>query len=222
MTDQNSKKKRRDAILWTAAAIAAVVGGGIWLYEEYIEEYYIFPRWGEVEPDSIYRSGDPAPYTALEVYRENGIDRVIMLSRYVPDLLHHRKSKQATEQLGADFVPIPMPGDGAASAEKYARAIELMHESRQKGEQVLVHCAAGTNRTGGVVAAYELLVEGLPADQVYRHMKRYNFNPHENEKLLPFLNSNMKRIAELLVERGVIERVPESIPRIGPASAKPS
>lgn len=79
---------------------------------------------------------------------------------------------------------------------------------------MLVHCDAGVQRTSGVIAAYQLLMEKKDAASVVDEMIRYGWNPKGNTALLPYLNSNMKELATLLRQMGVIDSVPSPLPQV--------
>ena len=96
------------------------------------------------------------------------------------------------------------------------RAIGAIARARRAGVPVLVHCAAGTSRAGAVTALYLLLVEGRSADDAYRELARFGEGSLLESPLLPFLNQNLRFIAEGLARDGVIERVPEPLPVLGP------
>jgi hypothetical protein len=90
-----------------------------------------------------------------------------------------------------------------------------MARARREGRAVLVHCAAGVRRSAAAVALYELLVDGEPAEAAWRELDRFG-SPAEESALLPYLNANMRRIAEELVALGVIDRVPHPLPVLKP------
>jgi hypothetical protein len=71
-------------------------------------------------------------------------------------------------------------------------------------------------RVGGVTAVYRLLVEKKNPQFVLDEMKHYGFNPKKAVRLLPYLNSNMKDLAVLLKQKGVIDNIPSPLPQIGP------
>jgi protein tyrosine phosphatase (PTP) superfamily phosphohydrolase (DUF442 family) len=135
---------------------------------------------------------------------------------YDPERESHRAEKEAVEALGIERLHFPMRGDGTGKLSRLADAIAAVHEARRAGETVLVHCSAGSRRSAAVVSMYQLLVEGRPVDDVYRELDRYGARPVAQSPLLPYLNSNLRELAEQLVERGVIERVPDPLPLLRP------
>src|SRR5262249_30794903 len=96
----------------------------------------------------------------------------------------------------------------------YARAVSAVAEAARQGKPVLVHCAAGTQRTGGVVALYRLLVQGKTPEFAFAEMREYKYDPHYSPHLLNYLNEHIAEIAADLVQDGTIERVPDPLPRL--------
>jgi len=78
----------------------------------------------------------------------------------------------------------------------------------------LVHCAAGTQRTGGVVACYRLLFENANPDDVVEELKHYEWDPKGDMELIHYLNTHLPEIARRLAERGVLDRIPPRIPKL--------
>ena len=83
-----------------------------------------------------------------------------------------------------------------------------------------MQCASGSRRSGGVVALYLLLVEGRTPEEAYGELDRFGRTPVAESPLLEYLNLHMGEIAELLVERKVIERVPRPLPLLRPPPQK--
>jgi protein tyrosine phosphatase len=107
-----------------------------------------------------------------------------------------------------------MGGNGVGDIGDYAKAVAAIYQAQKENKPVLVRCAAGAHRTGGVIAAYRLLIQHKDADSVRAEMMQYGFEPGENTTLRVFLNDNMMKIAEEMKKMGVIEKVPSSIPAI--------
>jgi protein tyrosine/serine phosphatase len=169
-----------------------------------------------VEPGFLYRSGQISPRLIRGVLADLGIGRVVWLLHYDASEASHRAEKEAIESLGVERLHFPLRGDGTGKAKRYADAIAAVAEAKRAGIPVLVHCAAGARRSAGVVALYRLLVEGASPELAYRELDRFGSRPVAESRLLPYLNENMREIAERLVERGAIERVPRPLPLLRP------
>jgi protein tyrosine phosphatase (PTP) superfamily phosphohydrolase (DUF442 family) len=191
--------------------VVAVIGGAIWLWEEVLEDRIIPKRWGVVEQGAVYRSGQLSSALVERTLRDNGIEVVVSLRPDEPDNKDHEAEQRAVEKLGIEWLVFPLRGDGTGDVANYAAAVAAMVEAKREGKPVVVHCAAGAYRAGGVVAAYRLLVEGADPDDVYAEMLDYDYDP-DDENPPAYLNEHLGEIAARLVEMGAIEKAPDPIP----------
>ncbi len=130
---------------------------------------------------------------------------------------------RAITELGIRGLRFPMDGDGTGELEAVAAAVTALHRSMVRGEPVLVHCAAGVQRTGHVLSAWLLLVVGAAPDAVHEYMARFGWDPERSRAWPEQLNRRMPALAQLLRERGVISAVPGSLPWLPVApAAEPS
>lgn len=204
-------RKSVGRLFLTIGVIVAVIGGGIWLWEDVLEDRLIPKRFGVVVPGSIYRSGQLSPTLIRKTLARHEIDLVVHLGVHDPLNKAHVAEQAAVESLGIERRLFPLRGDGTGDIDNYAQAIAAIVEARDAGQRVLVHCAAGSYRTGGVIASYRMLLEGMPPDEAWAEMEQYSWN--SDIPILPeYLNSHMAQLTEKLVQLGVIERVPEPLP----------
>lgn len=201
---------RRRTILIVVLLIAAV-GGGIWLWEEVLEDRLVPKRLGTVEQGRIYRSGQLHPALVERTLRDLGIEVIVDLD---PDDTPAAAAELvAADKLGIEINLFPLIGDGTGDIEQYALAIQRIASAQQAQQPVLVHCAAGTYRTGGVVAMYRVLVEGWTPERAKAEMFEYDLK-RKDTRIMVYLNEHMRTLAQRLVELGVIDAVPEPLPRI--------
>jgi protein-tyrosine phosphatase len=194
----------------------ATVAALVLIWEEIVKYRVIAKRWGVVVPGRIYRSGQISKWVLPRKLQEHGIEVVVDLTNIVPDDIHQQAEIATLKRLGIEHHRFRLTGDGSGDIQNYANAIGMLAECEQAGRPVLVHCAAGAQRTGGVVAAYRVLVRGeLPRD-AYAELSRYGWKAHKDQRLLTYLNGHMRELAQLLVERGVIDSVPDPLPVVGP------
>ncbi len=213
-------EKRPNHVL-RAVIVVAVIGLGIWIWDA--NKYRIFPkRFGVVEQGRIYRSGQIHADLVEKTLRKHGIQVVVSLVGPDVNDINQKAELAAVEKLGLEFNRYPLRGDGTGDLENYVKAIEAMIAAKKANEPMLVHCAAGAQRTGGAVAFYRLLVEGREPDAVYRELRRYDWRDKPGHGLLPYLNENMQAMAERLLEQGIIEEIPTPLPRLkGKHSTEP-
>jgi protein tyrosine/serine phosphatase len=179
-----------------------------------VEERLIAKRWGVVVPGRVYRSGQISRHLVEEMLRSHQIATVIDLNGFNRHNADQQVELAVAEYLEIDHHRFALAGDGTGSLDKYADAIAHITRSEHESKPILVHCGAGSNRTGGVIAAYRLLVRGDSVEQVQRELEAYDCTPATNDKLVPFLNGNLREIAVRLVERGCIARVPDPLPQL--------
>ncbi len=169
-------------------------------------------NFGVVEAGRLYRSGQMSRWQVEKTLKANGIKVIVALSGHGGHAADLAAEQQAVADLGIERTVYPLGGDGTGQIEQYARAITAIDAAEKAGKPVLVHCIAGAQRTGGVIATYEMLVEHRPVEEAYAQMRQYGHDPHDNPHLIDYLNAHMGELAQKLVDRKVIDRVPDPLP----------
>lgn len=198
---------------WICSVSAALIFvARVTAYAEF--KYQLFPRrLGTVVEGKFYRSGQIDQSLIGGVLDDLGIERVILLHGFNPDDPDHHAEMAAIEQRGIEYRRFEMSGNGQGSVEQYAEVVALLAEASRDDVVTLVHCGAGTQRTGGTVAAYRLLVEQADPKAVTREAMKYDWDPHDESSVwAAFLNQNMGSIAQNLVDRGILDSVPDPLP----------
>jgi protein tyrosine/serine phosphatase len=207
----------RKALLIGALAVAVLAGIGGSLWGLVLRERFVPKQFGVVVPGAVYRSGQISLYLIANVIDRYHIGTIIDLNGLEPRFAAHQEAEMAAAKAhGAAHYRFPLRGDGTGQIERFADAVETLVESERRGVPVLVHCAAGTNRTGTCVSFYRLLVRQDPPAQVYHELVAYGSDPRLDHEPLEYINSHLKQMAELLVQRHVLDRVPETTPVLHP------
>ena len=212
-----SKRRRLTKVrLWIGCAVllTALIAAGVYVWEAILEDRFIPKRWGVVEPNSIYRSGQLSPALIKKTLTEHNISVVVNLTSEVPGDNDQEAERRAIDELAIEMFRYPLRGNGTGHIENYAKAIAAIANARKRGKRVLVHCAAGTQRTGGVVACYRVLVQGKPASFAYNELLQYDWRDTTDQVLLRYINKHMAELAQMLKQMGVIQQVPDPIPII--------
>jgi protein tyrosine/serine phosphatase len=210
----HSKSKRKRYLFFVLAIL--LVAGSVWLWEEVLEDRIIPKRFGVVEQGQIYRSGQLHKALVEKTLRKYKIAKIVDLTGAVPGDQNQQAEIRATQDLGIERVELHLKGDGTGDIRHYVEAIAFIHDAVHQNKPVLVHCAAGAQRTGGVIAAYRMLVQKKPPSEVQHEMTNYGWRATNNPALPQYLNNNMGRLAEMLVAKGVLDEVPEPLPQLGP------
>lgn len=173
----------------------------------------IVPKnFGVVEQGCIYRSGQISESLIEDVLSKHDIGVVVTLSRDKMEQSFTAAEVEAGERLGVTRLSYPLAGNGTGDLTQYANAVEAIENARKSGTPILVHCYAGTQRTGGAIAFWRVLVQGRPANEAFAEMQRYGHDPADNPDLIPYMNKHMGTLAMMLVDRNVIPAMPDRLP----------
>jgi predicted protein tyrosine phosphatase len=193
--------------------VIVLLAGAIWAWEGAIKDRIIPKRFGVVKKGEIYRSGQLSRSLVRKTLVKHEIGVIVSLSGDSRGDVDKDAERQAAAELGIERLILPLRGNGTGDINNYARAIAAICKAQKEHKPVLVHCSAGVQRTGGVIATYRLLVEKRDVSFVLAEMMRYGWNPKRNTALLPYLNSHMAELAGLLHQMDVIDHIPASLPQ---------
>lgn len=205
---------RRPIVVLCVISLALLLAGAASLALPAVHRR-IWPRnFGWVQPQ-LARSGQIHSAIIEETLRDNGIEVIVDLTGGPhPSVPHQAAELAAIDRLGIEGRRYKLLGDGTGDPQHYIAALDAILTARREGRTVLVHCAAGAYRTGGVVAMYRLLVDRWPADRIRAEMQRYGWRPRDEDKLIPYLNAHMDDIAAELARRGLIDPPTAPLPRL--------
>lgn len=183
-------------------------------------KYQLVPkRFGVVEQNKIFRSGRIAPHLIRKTLQKHGIKVIIDLTDPEPDNPSCQAEQEAVSRLGITYFNFPLCGAGTGNITNYAKAISAIKQANDENKPVLVHCAAGVQRTGGVIASYRLLVEKQTPATAFSELVRYGWKSRKDKILLEYLNDHMVELNSLLQNMQVIQKEKKEkrpMPRIAP------
>ncbi|HET6325830.1 MAG TPA: tyrosine-protein phosphatase [Planctomycetaceae bacterium] len=209
------RRKLLRAFALTTVALAVIVAV-IALWSLVLRDRFVVKRFGTVVPGKVYRSGQISRFLIGDVIERNGLGTIIDLNGLDPNDADQRAEVEASQEKGVRHLRFPLRGDATGPIDRYAGAVQAMVESELQGRPVLVHCAAGAQRTGACISFYRLLIRHDPAEDVYRELVSYGWDPKANQVLLDYVNGHMHELAKLLVERHVLDREPDPLPFLHP------
>ena len=176
-----------------------------------------FPRkWGVVVEGRLYRSGRIDAGLVEDALKDHAIAVVVDLAAGEPENADVRAEREAARRLGIRVVEVRgLEGDGTGDVAGYVTAVTEMARAAP-GKAVLVHCTAGSERTGVAVALYRMLVEGWDGVRAYDEYLGYRRHPPTDDHLVRFVNEHVADVASRLAAAGVLGRVPSPLPSFGP------
>ena len=120
---------------------------------------------------------------------------IVDLTSADPNNPDKQAEKQAASELNIKVLRFTMSGNGTGDINDYAAAITAIANAEKQNLPVLVHCTAGAQRTGGVIAAYRLLVQKIDPNIVEDEIEKYGCDIDDRPVLRSFLNDNMAEFA---------------------------
>ena len=201
----------RSTSFWIGCSLATIsIAAGLWTYV--LRDRLIVKRWGVVKPGVVFRSGQISRYLIMPTLQEHRIKHIICMTSPDSQDVDQQVELAAAQELGIDYQFLPLNGRGIGKVEHFTGAVAALAKNAKQGEPVLIHCHAGAQRTGGVVAAYRLLIEGRSPEFVFGELRRYGWNPKRDQVLIDFVNAHLKDAATELVAAGCLEKVPQPLP----------
>jgi protein tyrosine/serine phosphatase len=195
-------KHRFPKWLLIAIAVAAVAVGLLIAWNNGLKTVFKPKKWGVVEAGKLYRSGQISERLIRPTLTKNHIGLVIDMS--VEDTPDARAEREAVKELNIQRVTLPLRGNGVGDPERYVTALSMIIEAERKHCPVLVHCQAGTERTGGVIAVYRILVDGMSEEKAFAEARSYGHSDRENPHLVPFIEEHLKEWKTELTKRHLV------------------
>jgi protein tyrosine phosphatase (PTP) superfamily phosphohydrolase (DUF442 family) len=205
---------RRRPLALVAILIIAVLVAVFWKDIERLPRRFVPRNLGVVEDGRLYRSGQIHRSLLPGVLRDRSIESVVCLT-YDPGQPDFDAEERIVRDAGAEFLGLRgLSGDGVGDIALYVEALQRMKQRLDEGKTVLVHCSAGSERTGALIYFWRTLVRGVAPIDAWQEVLSYGHDDRDNPKLRPYINANLSTLANILVERGVIARVPDPLPLV--------
>jgi protein tyrosine phosphatase (PTP) superfamily phosphohydrolase (DUF442 family) len=124
-------------------------------------------NFGQVD-ERLSRGAQPE-LTAFAALKARGVNTVVRLNGEG----EKPPEQKQVESLGMRFVYLPWSSDGLPSHEQIVTFLALLHDDPKAN--VFVHCRAGADRTGVMVALYRLEFDHWTAPQAVAEMKQFHY-----------------------------------------------
>jgi tyrosine-protein phosphatase SIW14 len=144
-------------------------------------------NFGQVS-NTLFRGAQPSTdgYTPLH---NMGVSIIVNFRDEASEIA---TEKRQVESAGMKYVGIPWNGHNQPSNSQVAQFLELVRANPDA--RIFVHCKAGADRTGVMVAAYRIALEHKAVADAVAEMHRY----HYKWFFLPHLERYVKSLPQLL------------------------
>lgn len=182
-------KPRSSRLPLVLIVLGILAGGGAIGWHKVVRHYFVARNFGVVEDGAVYRSGRIKPIMVRKLHERYGIATIIDLGAYAPGSEEDLAEQAVAEELGMTRHSFHLVGDGTGDPNGYVQAVRLMADPAN--QPVLVHCAAGAQRTGTAVILYRHLVQGRPIAETIPEAIEHKHDPGGNWRLLAYLAENL-------------------------------
>ncbi len=211
MTDETAAPKPKKPFSPVRFAINALlfvslIGGGIWVWDEYVKDQVIIRNYGVVVDGEIYRAGRQTPRTMRKLHDQNNIRTVVDFGAFERGSKAELEQQGVAAELGMERHRFDLLGDATGNPNDYVAALRLM--SDESNYPMLVQCGAGAQRTTLAVMLYRHLVEGKRLADVYPESFRHEHDPDDDWILLIYLAEHLDEIRDAYESGGWIPGYP--------------
>ncbi len=184
--------RRRFTILLVVFAAAAIAGR---VYILNIKPNLFPKRFGVVEEAKVYRSGQLSVAALDSIHEKYGIRTIIDLGSTIHgDPAGERRNQRAADALGIKRYVFHLQGDSTGNPNEYIQALRLAADPAN--QPVLVHCGAGTERTGLLCLLYKNEFQHVPLEEGFKEAQAYGHNPSRT----PQMHEMMEKYAAPILE----------------------
>lgn len=148
----------------------------LWLSGLFGSRYDGLAHFTEVEPGALMRSGQPHVRDLDYIRREYGLRCVFVArggTRHPLRGRWFRRERAFCSQHGIRLVHVPFSDHAPPPPDVLDRFVALAADPAQR--PLLVHCEQGFHRTGILVAAYRLAINGWSLEDALEEMTQHGF-----------------------------------------------
>lgn len=177
--------RRRRRTTWVIVGIIGLVALLIAL--QVTLRYQRYRRFAEVEAGQLYRSGELKEPILRDVIQTHKLKTILTLQVDDGSDPEQQAERQVAGETGVQLLRVEMPGNGCGSFEALDRAADFMADPANR--PILVHCAAGVQRTGAAYTAYRVKHCGWTLQQALDENRRLGHPIDEKPELLNHLQA---------------------------------
>jgi len=108
-----------------------------------------------IESEVLAASGVPIGIRHLQSLYEQGIRAIVTLTEH-PLTVQHEITAQLLQEMDFVYLHAPVVDQQAPDGQTVERVVQFIDRMQSEGRPVLLHCQAGSGRTGTMLHAYYL------------------------------------------------------------------
>lgn len=166
-------------------ATAAIIASGVWLWADVLEDRILPRNFAPVEDGVLYRAGRQTPPTLKRIVRSNDINTIVDLGGYPDGSDRENRMVAAAQALDTTRFEFRLKGDALGNPNAYVMALRIMSDPAR--QPVLVHCAAGSERTGAAVALYRSIYKDQPLINALADALVREHDPQDNPRMFEYV-----------------------------------
>lgn len=147
-------------------------------------------NFDEVRGGVLYRSGQPREDSWDLLVRHYRIRTVISLRENRPEADWWKQEESACSRLGLKMIHIPLETRDRPTPQEWNTFLQAVTEPANW--PILVHCEAGSSRTGVMVAGYEVFVLRKNLRKALSNAKDHHFDAKMHPDYVAFLEDLIK------------------------------
>jgi protein-tyrosine phosphatase len=200
--NKSNKRRLRRIILWSGVFLL-LAGAGVYGYQEW-GDYNLFLNFDVVENGKLLRSGQPHIGDIKRIHQEFNLGTIFVV--YGDEVWEIR---DYAREHGIKVLGIYIPPGGVPDEKQVQLWFELMQGKKIRNKDyseiltewpleddkkmrfpfpVLIHCKAGSDRAGIMIALYRIKFHGWSIEEARQEMLRHGHLPLFNHKPFEFLD----------------------------------
>ena len=167
------------------AVIVAVAAGAMWQRHHKL-------NFSVVEPGILYRSGQPDGAQLRDLVAKHRIRTVINLREMEKNRKEGKALREAAYARQSGLILLYYPVSDTPSLQQVQDFLALVKDPANR--PVLIHCAAGKERTGMMVGIYRIVVNDWSPEETRAEMLSYGYLPSKNPRYWDYVVTTAEQI----------------------------
>ncbi|MCC6968901.1 MAG: tyrosine-protein phosphatase [Phycisphaerales bacterium] len=156
--------------------LAAVLS--VWFYVQGVRPNLVPKNFGVVEVGKLYRAGELSIAAMRRIVEEHRIRTIVDLGACEPGSREDRRAADVADALRVERFRFHLYGDSTGNPNNYVQALAIMTDPAK--QPVLVHCGAGSERTGCAVVLYRAAEQRKSVPETYPETFEFKHRDEQN------------------------------------------